>query len=407
MFSIKKGDQMDKKGVVVITGFKHRITRHAVLSILLSGLITSPARAQNDLSAARREAENRAAIAEAERAALLARLPSTSSKPLAGALDLRQFGAAGLVKAFDLAQQLAFEVCTALPADRKTAVYETLTTQGILAARLVQDAIDRFGDDLGRQNKALQLVIEMHTPQGTQLGTLAFTALTAVPATLKAAADVSALFKSDLRAEGIGYGEGARSLFVTALGRRCPDKLAGLGSGYLGELDGRQYDSLLAKVRNLAAQRGELAGRVAVVQKLADAAKGDEKKDLAAVAVAGATLLKGVDAFVDSLRAGEAGERSPLFNAARYLGYAARTRDMLMLDFDLRLEGMTMVKDGLFTGQRLRLAGVAFLWYRLHEPNGALRLADAVRRMTVPVEVDLRGAPVGGAFWQGEAQVNR
>ncbi|WP_226894366.1 hypothetical protein, partial [Proteus mirabilis] len=149
---------------------------------------------------------------------------------------LRQFGAAGLVKAFDLAQQLALEVCTALPADRKTAVHEAAAMQGILAARLVQDAIDRFGDDLGRQNRALQRVIETRTPQGTQPGTLAFTALTAVPATLKAAADVSALFKSYLRAEGIGYGEGARSLFVTSLGRRCPDKVAGLGSGYLGEL---------------------------------------------------------------------------------------------------------------------------------------------------------------------------
>jgi len=391
----------------LITSFENRTTLHAILFILLSGSIACPVLAQDDQLAVRREAETRAAIAEAERAEHLARLPPANAKPLSGALDLRQFGAAGLVKAFDLARQLALEVCTALPADRKTAVHEAAATQGILAARLVQDAIDRFGDDLGRQNKALQRVIEAHTPQGTQLGTLAFAALTAVPATLKAAADVSALFKSDLRAEGIGYGEGARSLFVTFLGRRCPDKVAGLGSGYLGELDDRQYDSLLAKVRKLAAQRGELAGRIAVVQKLADAAKGDEKKDLAAVAMAGAALLKGADAFVDSLRAGEAGERSPLFNAARYLGYAARTRDMLVLDFDLRLEGMTMVKDGLFTGQRLRLAGVAFLWYRLHEPDGALRLADAVRRMTVPVEVDLRGEAVAEAFWQGEQLGNR
>jgi hypothetical protein len=377
-----------------------------LISLLLA-IPISPAQAADDLLATRRQAEARAAIAEAERAELLARLPPSTSKPLSGAVDLRQFGAAGLVSAFDLARQLALEVCTALPADRKTAVHEAPTTQGILGARLVQDAIDRFGDDLAKQNKALQQVIETHTPQGTKLAPLAFTVLTAVPATLKSAADLSALFKSDVGAEGIAYGEGARSLFVTSLGRHCPDKVVGLGSGYLGELDGRQYDSLLAKVRNLAAQRGELAYRIALVQKLADAAKGDEKKELAAVAAAGGTLLKTADAFVDSLRAGEAGDRSPLFNAARYLGYAMRTRDMLVLDFDLRLEGMTIVKDNLFTGQRVRLSGVAFLWYRLHEPNGALRVADAVRRMTVPVEVDLRGEAVGGEFWGGTEQVRR
>jgi hypothetical protein len=387
-----------------------RVLRTVLLCCVL-GCAAAPsaalAQATTDLLTTQREAEARAAIAEAERAELLARLPPATAKPLSGAVDLRQFGAAGLVKAFDLARQLAFEVCAVLPADRKTAVYEATTTQGILAARLVQDAIDRFGDDLGKQNKVLQQLIDSHTPQGTQLGGVAFAALAAVPATLRAAADVSALFKSDVGVQGIAYGEGARSLFVTSLARHCPDKLAGLGTGYLGELDVKPYDSLLARVRNLAAQRGELANRIALVQKLADAAKGDEKKELAALAAAGGALLKSVDAFVDSLRAGETGERSPLFNAARHMGYAARTRDMLVLDFDLRLEGMTIVKDNLFTGQRLRLSAVAFLWYRLHEPNGGLRLADAVRRMTAPVEVDLRGEAVSGSFWSGEEQAQR
>jgi hypothetical protein len=70
-----------------------------------------------------------------------------------------------------------------------------------------------------------------------------------------------------------------------------------------------------------------------------------------------------------------------------------------VLDFDLRLEGMTIVKDGLFMGQKLRLSGVAFLWYRVHEPDGTLRIADAVRRITRPVEVDLRGEDANGEFW--------
>jgi len=154
-------------------------------------------------------------------------------------------------------------------------------------------------------------------------------------------------------------------------------------------------------VRALALARGGLANLIAIVGRLADAAKGDEKKNLAALAASGAALLKTVDAFVDSLKAGEAGDKSPLFNAARYLAYAQRTDGMRVLDLDLRLEGMTIVKDNVFTGQKLRLSGVAFLWYRLHEPDGTVRLARTLRRMARPVEVDLRGAGVGGEFWGG------
>jgi hypothetical protein len=200
-------------------------------------------------------------------------------------------------------------------------------------------------------------------------------------------------------AQGIAYGDGARSLFATALARNCPERIAALGAGYLGELVGKQYAALLSRVRALAAQRGELAQRIAALNRLADAAKGEEKRELSALASSAGALLKTVDAFIDSLKAGEAGERSPLYNAARYLGYAARTEGAPVLDFDLRLEGMSIVKDGLFTGQTLRLSGVAFLWYRVHEPDGRLLVADAVRRVSRPVEIDLRGDEVSGEFW--------
>jgi hypothetical protein len=353
-----------------------------------------------DLLAAQRDAEARAAIAEAERAELLARLPASSTKPLQGSIDTRQFGAAGLVKAFDLARELALELCTALPASRKTAIYDPATTQGVLAARQVSDAIERLKDDLGKQNKELQQLIEAHAPQGSAAA-IVLGLLSAVPATVKAGADLSALFKTDVSAQGIAYGDGARGLFTSFLARGCPDKVAGLGAGYLGELDGRQYASLLSRVRALAAQRGEYANRIAILDRLADAAKGDEKRALAAAVAGAGALLKAVDAFVDSLRAGETGDRSPLYNAARYLGYATRTEGMLVLDVDLRLEGMTIVKDALFTGQKLRLSGVAFLWYRVYEPDGTLRMADAVRRVARPVEVDLRGDGVDEAFFAG------
>jgi hypothetical protein len=357
---------------------------------------------EDTTSTAQREAEARKAIAEADRAELLANLPPSSIKPLQGAVDTSHFGTAGLVKAFDLAQQLAQQVCAALPPDRKAAIYDAATVQGVVAARTVNDGIGRLIEDLTRQNKDLQAYIDAHLPPGSKAISPVVVALTVIPATVKAAADFTSLFKTDVTATGIAYGDGARALFVTALSQTCPDRIAGLGTGYLGELDASQHERLLARVRALAAQRSALANRIEIVQGLADVAKGDEKRDLTAVANAASAQLKNVDAFVDSLKAGEANDRSPLFNAARYLAYANRTNGSLVLDFDLRLEGLSIVKDGLFSGQRLRLAGVAFLWYRVYEPNGTLLIAKAVRRMTEPVEVDLRGAAAGGEFWAGE-----
>lgn len=354
-----------------------------------------------DLEAARalRDAELRKAVADAERAELLARAP-LAVPGLAGTVETRGLGAAALVKAFDLTGELAAEVCAALPADRVTVIHDPATAQGIVAARTVSDSLGRVSDDLVRQNRALQAIIERHAPDGSASRPLALLTPAIVPATVKAVADLTALFKTDVAATGTGYGEGARALFATALATACGPKMAGLGGGYLGELDLVQHDRLMARVRTLVGLRGEYANRIALVQRLADGAKGEPKKDLAAVANAAGALLKTVDAFVDSLKAGEASEKSPLFNAARYLGYAGRVSGALVLDFDLRLEGLSIVKDRLLTGQQLRLAGVALLWYRLHEPNGSLRLANTARRVTKPVEVDLRGEAAGGDFWQ-------
>jgi hypothetical protein len=72
-----------------------------------------------------------------------------------------------------------------------------------------------------------------------------------------------------------------------------------------------------------------------------------------------------------------------------------------VLDVELRLEGLSIVKENLFSGQQLRLSGVAFLWYRLHEPDGRLLGAEVLRRISRPVEVDLRGGAADDEFWVG------
>lgn len=380
---------------------------HFILLSLLLAFQAGGAHAQSpadlaDLRTRQLEAEARQAVAEAERAELLARLPPAQSKALAGSVDTRQFGAAGLVRAFDLARELAALLCARLPAGRSAALYDPATSQGMVAARTVDSALARLSSDMAERNKALQRYLDTQRPPGTNAAALPLAVLAIVPATVRAGADIAALLRSDVSATGVGYGEGARSLFASALAQACPDRISGLGAGYLGELDWARYEKLLGRLHALAAHRAAYAQRIAELQVLLDDAKGEQKKDMAAVVQAALAQLKVVDAFVESLKAGEASDKSPLFNAARFLGYGERTAGSLVLDAELRLEGMSIVKENLFTGQHLRLSGVAFLWYRLHEPDGRLLAAEVLRRISRPVEVDLRGNGVSDSFWSGK-----
>ncbi len=354
-----------------------------------------------ELRAREAAAEARQAIAEAERAELMARLPPAQSKALAGAIDSRLFGAAGLVRAVDLARELAHEVCTRIPDGRAAALYEPAATQGMVAARTVDSALARLSGDMADKNKELQRYLDLQRPPGTGIAALPLGVLAAIPSTVRAGADIAALLRSDVTLSSSSFGEGTRMLFASALAQACPERMLGLGAGYLGELDWARYQKLLGRVASLAGHRAAYAQRIAELQGLMDAAKGEQKKDMAAVNQAALAQLKVVDAFVESLKAGEASDKSPLFNAARYLGYSERTAGALVLDVELRLEGLSIVKQHLFGGQQLRLAGVAFLWYRLHEPDGRLLRAEVLRRISRPVEVDLRGEAPTDEFWVG------
>lgn len=391
--------------MIVVPHRAGRSFRWCFLAALAAASLAAPARGQPtgelaELRARQLEAEARQAVAEAERAELLARLPAAQSKALAGAVDTRQFGAAGLVRAFDLARELAAGVCARIPPGRVATLYDPAAAQGMVAARTVDRALDRLSGDMADKNRDLQRYLDTHRPPGTSPPPPAVLAvLSAVPATVRAGADIAALLRSDVSVTGTGYGEGARSLFASALAQACPERIGGLGSGYLGELDWARHDRLLGRAGALAAHRAAYAQRIAELQALLDGVSGAQKKAFAAVIQAAQAQLRVVDTFVDSLKAGEANEKSPLFNAARYLGYAERNAGSLVLDIDLRLEGMSLVKENLFTGQHLRLSGVAFLWYRLHEPDGRLVAAEVLRRISRPVEVDLRGDAAPDGFW--------
>lgn len=354
------------------------------------------------------EAETRQALAEAERAELLARLPPAQAKPLSGNLEAGKLGAAGLARAFDLALALALEVCAVLPPERQVMLYDPIVSQGVVAARTVDSALERTAQELTTRNIELQHYINAHTPESAdRRNVIPLIWLTAPTVLLRAGADLASLFKNDATLTGIAYGDGARALFASALARACPARLAGLGGGYMGELDTVRHARLLERVRLLAGERSVLAQHAARLELLADGAKGELKQELAAVEAAAKAQLKAVDTFTEGLRAGEASDKSPLFTAARYLGQAERSAGALVLDVDLRLEGLSQVRGNLFTGERLSVSGVAFLWYRLHEPDGRLLRADALRRISRPIDVQLRGAPSDNDFWWADPPPTR
>ncbi len=380
---------------------------YSVVMLCLGAMHTANAHAQTtaspdliDARARLQEAEARQAIAEAERAELLARLPPAQTRALGGSVETRGFGAAGLARAFDLTLELATELCRILPPERFVILYDPLVTQGIVVARTVDAALVRQAQELATRNAELQRYIEASTTPGARRrNTLLLAWLTAPAMVLRAGADLASLFKTDTTLAGTAYGDGARALFASAMARSCPARLAGLSGGYMGELDVTRHAALLERVRLVGLERAALARHVDVLNALADAAKGERKKELAAIAAAAMAELKAADSFIDSLRAGDASDKSPLFTTARYLGQAGRSAGALVLDVDLRLEGLAVQRDHLFTGERLALSGVAFLWYRLHEPDGRLVRADALRRISRPVQVNLRGVPGGDGFW--------
>jgi len=354
-----------------------------------------------DLQIKQKEAESRKAIADAEKAEFAVKLPATETKSLAGKINTEKFGAAGLVKAFDLARELSKEVCTELKSSGSTfSIYDATITQGIVAARLQIEGIDKFTNDLNAQNKILENNIDAGiVSKGSQkFGFLL--GLGAATTGMKAVADFAALAKQDVTIVSSSYGAGTRGLFISAVAENCQDQVVGLGIGYMGDLDLAKYRILTDKVRALVSARSLFSENITKFSNQVEATKGDAKEPLSKLLAASTTLLKTADSFIDGLKIGDGTDKGPLYNAARYLSYSDRIAKSNILDFDLALEGMTITKDSIFTGQRLSLSAVALFWYRLHSTDGALLKARTIRRITPPIRVDLKGEDAPSDFWK-------
>jgi len=336
------------------------------------------------------------------------KLPSTETKALDGKVNTEKFGAVGLVKAFDLAVDLARETCTKLGKEVPFAIYDATSTYGVVNARIVKQSISSLTKNVDEQkNRINGYLDETVLSSNRKLSAVApLVALAGITSGIKAVADLSALFKTNITAVGTTYGDSTRNLFISALAEASKEtssncQITGLGAGYIGELHKNEYEDLLKSVRSLVNTRKDFSDSIAAVQKRAKDEKDPKKTELTELATDATVLLKQTDAFLESLKISEVSDKSPLYNAARYLRYASLIGNSNILDFDLRLEGLTITKESVWGGQHVRLSGIAFLWYRLYQQDGTLISAKTLRKVTKPVDIDLRGKDIEDNFWDG------
>jgi hypothetical protein len=332
--------------------------------------------------------------AEAEKSALLAKILPTKIEAVSGAIDAKNFGAAGLILAIDLAKALAPRLCKVIDQGQTVLIYDTVTVAGMTSARLLDTQLALFQDAL---NKALQ-------EDGDAINIDAFSMVIGMGAAvatgaIKSVVELASLFKTNITVSRTDFSE-AKSLLLTAMADNCPEKLAGLGFGYIGELDTTAFDELRTKALQLLNDRAQLEARIVrMKQDVADEKDATKKQAMQTQLNDLSAAGKLVDGFIAVLKPNDIGDKSPLSVAARFLALSKRTANADVLDIDLKLEGLTIVRENIFTGQHLRLSATAITWYRLHERAGKIVKAGVWREMAKPVQVDLRGDDADSAFW--------
>lgn len=350
--------------------------------------------ALSDLGIRQKAAEAKKAEAEAEKGEILAKLPATKIDALSGSIDAKNFGSAGLIVAIDLAKELAPRLCEVVDEGQTVLVYDAATISGIISARMLDTQLALFQDslDTALQEKDDSKAVKLFS-MGIGMGAAVATG------TIKAAADLASLFKTNIVVSKTDFTE-AKSLLLTAMANSCPKKLVSLGFGYVGELDTAEFDGLRTKALRLLNDRARLEIRIVGVKKKLDDEKDAAKKKVLQTQFDNLSSVgKLVDGFIVVLKPNELSDKSPLSVAAKYLTLSKRAANSKVFDIDFKLEGLTIIKENIFTGQKLRLSATAITWYRLHERTGQIVKGGVWREIAKPVQVDLRGDAAANTFW--------
>ena len=110
-------------------------------------------------------------------------------------------------------------------------------------------------------------------------------------------------------------------------------------------------------------------------------------------------IKKVVDEFVSQIKPHAITADSPLVTMSKFLTLSENAKDSKIIDIDVKLEGLSIIKENIFTGQKLRLSAVGIVQYRLYDSNGKLIKAGIIRNLHEPVQIDLRGNNPDKEFW--------
>ncbi|MGE8453025.1 MAG: hypothetical protein ACN6OP_20875 [Pseudomonadales bacterium] len=344
--------------------------------------------------------------ADAEKAELAAKLPTTTATALTGSVGTEGVKLIALGPVLNKLDEAAKELCLTSSPDN-VLIFDRTLVDGIVAARLLQAQIK----DLTYANKNIVAPLVPAPGQLTVTPKVAaLLALSAVTTGIKAVADLAALFKTNVTTAKVDLNE-PKLVFHTMLAAHCGSRILAVPGSYVGELDSTALDEMLASVKELVTARGtanEVADRKrkAVTAYNATLKKAEEAKDTNLVAAIKVQIeaeqaslmpldevLKQTDAFLLALKTADTTGAGPLVVASRFKALATRIQQRqssVMLDLDVRAEGVTIVKDSIFTGQKLRIAGAAILSYKVLNLDGSIKFAK-VQTLTTPfTELDLR-----------------
>lgn len=340
-------------------------------------------------------------IAEAQRAERLAKIPPSDTKALKGTIDLKNYGSAGLVVAIDLADKVGERLCKVIDDNRKVTIYDKATVTGIVSARLINTYI-KYYQGLLDENKKL-VDIKKTPPVWGKNGvtTLSFGlefGITALTGTVRAVADLTSLFKTDITINSTAV-PNSKAILLTAMAHYCKEKITFLGIGYSGELLNDQYEYLKNAVLQLKYDKVSLDIRIVQITQELKSADGEIKDKLQKQFVKLSTVAVVVDKFLKVLLPDNISVDSPLSVAARFLYLDKRTTDSDILDINFTLEGLTSIKNNIFTGQKLQLSATSITRYILYNTDGSIKKAEIWREMAKPVHMKLKGNEVDGRYW--------
>lgn len=338
-------------------------------------------------------ADTAKAHADAEKAraeAMTARLgPVDKLKAPEGTIDPSNMGLAGTMVAIDL---LRNEVVKRLKADlcgsgEKFALRDATLQDKAFAARRTEELLDQYLANLQEHRKKL---VDWGRNKRIRPTAADIAGATAI---IYALQQIAGLSRSDFKF-GLSRVDDAKALLVTFLSNETGcDNFVRFGLGHLGEPDKKRLNELVKKTDRVQDLRAELSGMLARYTE-------EEKKDpvvahaIAAVAAAGR--------FIEALVPDSLESNAPLFVVAQHLRYVEELRGVQqLLDIEVKLDGLSIVKNRWLLGQRLSFTGAVVVNFRLfNRESGKLEKSGVIYGLGQPRGIELHGEAPSEDFFR-------